>query len=175
MTNAERRTPNAEGELGERDLASALRCSCRTLSGSLRALSGSLLLALAALTMAGIAFAQSPLPDPSTAAPAAIATALLDEKQDQKAREALAREASPRATPVVRASLAGMPDRDEAEEYRRIPWIWRVAVAAGRARDEAALKPLMDASMPTGDERLRDWQAVVLGGGVVMGLSQAGA
>ena len=28
--------------------------------------------------------------------------------------------------------------------------------------------------MPKGDERLRDWQAVVLGGGVVMGLSQAG-
>ncbi|WP_157898952.1 hypothetical protein [Luteitalea pratensis] len=117
-------------------------------------------------------FAQ--LPDAKLATPAVIAAALLDETRDQKAREALAREASPRATPVVHALLAGMPDRDEAEEYRRIPWIWRVAVAAGRARDEAALEALMDFSMPRDDERLRDWQAVVLGGGVVMGLSQAG-
>ena len=119
--------------------------------------------------------ALAQLPDAKTATPTAIAAALLDDARDQKARETLAREASPRATPIVQALLVGLPDRDEAEEYRRIPWIWRVAVAAGRARDEAALKPLMDASMPNGTDRLRDWQAVVLGGGVVMGLSQAGA
>jgi hypothetical protein len=114
------------------------------------------------------------LPDARTAAPAAIAAALLDAAQDHKTREALAREASPRAAAIVQALLAGMPDNDETDEYRRIPWIWRVAVAAGRARDEAALKSLTDFAMPRGDARLRDWQAVVLGGGVVMGLSQAG-
>jgi hypothetical protein len=120
-------------------------------------------------------FAQSPLPDAKTATPQAIAAALLDEATDQKARETLARDASPRAMAIVQALLVGLPDRDDAEEYRRIPWIWRVAVAAGRARDEASLEALMDGSMPKGDDRLRDWQAVVLGGGVVMGLSQAGA
>jgi hypothetical protein len=125
------------------------------------------------LLMATVA-AQAPLPDAKTATPQVIAAALLDDTQDQKAREALARDAAPRAAEVVTALVAGLPDRDEVEEYRRIPWIWRVAVAAGRARDEAALQALMDVSLPADGERLRDWQAVVLGGGVVMGLSQAG-
>jgi putative heme-binding domain-containing protein len=110
----------------------------------------------------------------ATSAPSAIAAALLDDGGDQKAREALARDAAPRAVEVVQALVDGLPD-DEAEEYRRIPWIWRVAVAAGRSKDATVLPALMDATMPRADERLRDWQAVVLGGGVVMGLSQGGA
>lgn len=114
------------------------------------------------------------LPHATTASPESIATALLDARQDQKAREAIAREAAPRAADVVNALVAGLPD-DEDEEYRRIPWIWRVAVAAGRAKNETALRALFDASMPRQHEPFRDWQAVVLGGGVVMGLSQAGA
>lgn len=131
--------------------------------------------ALAALLWPAWVCAQSPtLPDPATAAPEAIAAALLDAKHDQKAREALAREAAPRAVDVVKALVARLP-ADADEEYRRIPWIWRVAVAAGRAKDEAALRPLLDLSMPREREPLRDWQAVVLGGGVVMGLSQGGA
>lgn len=109
-----------------------------------------------------------------SAPPAAIAAALLDERLDQKLREGLARDAAPRAADVVMALVDGLPD-DEEEEYRRIPWIWRVAVAAGRANDEAALRPLLDVSMPREGEPLRDWQSVVLGGGVVMGVSQAGA
>ncbi len=131
--------------------------------------------ALVVLLMPPGAFAQpAALPDAKTAAPSAIAAALLDDRLDQKAREVLAREAAPRAVDVVTALVEGLPD-DEDEEYRRIPWIWRVAVAAGRAQDEAALRPLLDASMPRAGEPLRDWQAVVLGGGVVMGVSQAGA
>ena len=126
------------------------------------------------LLSARSAMAQT-LPDAKSATPQAIAAALLDDARDQKARETLARDAAPRATEIVTALVSGLPADDEAEEYRRIPWIWRVAVAAGRAQDEAALVPLLDASMPRQDERLRDWQAVVLGGGVVMGLSQAGA
>lgn len=130
---------------------------------------------LLSLVIASVAHAQTPLPDAVTATPQAIAAALLDDASDQQARESLARAVSPRATAVVQALVAGLADDDdEVEEYRRIPWIWRVAVAAGRARDEAALKPLTDASMPRAGARLRDWQAVVLGGGVVMGLSQAG-
>jgi putative membrane-bound dehydrogenase-like protein len=118
--------------------------------------------------------ASAVLPVAATAAPEAIAAALLDAGRDQKARETLARDAAPRAMDVVRALVAGMPD-EEAEEYRRIPWIWRVAVAAGRAKDDGALRALMDGATPRDGERLRDWQAVVLGGGVVMGLSQSGA
>ncbi len=120
------------------------------------------------------ASAGAGLPDAATATPAAIASALLDDTRDRQARDVLARDAAPRASAVVQALVAGLPDNDETEEYRRIPWIWRVAVAAGRAANEPALIALMDASMPDAGERLRDWQAVVLGGGVVMGLSQAG-
>ena len=106
--------------------------------------------------------------------PREIAAALLDETRDQKVREQQAREAAPHAAAVVLALVDGLPD-DEKQEYRRIPWVWRVAVAAGRAKDEPALQALLDASMPATGDRLRDWQAVVLGGGIVMGLSQAGA
>ena len=113
------------------------------------------------------------LPDATTSPTTVIAATLLDSQQDQKSREALARESAPRAVDVVTALVAGLPDVED-EEYRRIPWIWRVAVAAGRAKDEAALRGLLDTAMPRDGERLRDWQAVVLGGGVVMGLSQAG-
>lgn len=114
------------------------------------------------------------LPDARSASPEVIAATLLDDRVDQQARQTLARDAAPRVADVVLALVDGLPADDEAEEYRRIPWIWRVAVAAGRANDQAALVRLLDASMPRGDEPLRDWQSVVLGGGVVMGLSQAG-
>jgi hypothetical protein len=164
MTNVERRTKHTDETAGRRLPA----------AGSAKACWSAIALACMAVTGAP-ATAQTTLPDARTATPQAIAAALLDDAHDQKARETLARDASTRATAIVQALVAGLPDNDEAEEYRRIPWVWRVAVAAGRAKDEAALKSLTDASMPTEGERLRDWQAVVLGGGVVMGLSQAGA
>lgn len=129
---------------------------------------------LMAMLLGGPVFAQSPMPDAATATPQAIAAALLDDRGNQQAREALARDVAPRAPEVVAALVAGLPEHDEVEEYRRIPWIWRVAVEAGRAR-VPALKAVMDGSLPDQGQRLRDWQAVVLGGGVVMGLSQAGA
>jgi len=136
-------------------------------------------LAVAVASVVPAASAQPPsqapaLPEARTATPEAIAAALLDATRDQKQREELARAAAPRAAAVVTALVDGLPPKDEDEEYRRIPWIWRVAVAAGRAHDEQALVPLLDASLPREGAPLRDWQAVVLGGGVVMGLSQAG-
>ncbi len=124
------------------------------------------------LAVAMPAAAQPRVPDANAATPQAIAGALLDADIDQKARESLARDAAHRSADIVRALVDGLPD-DEDEEYRRIPWIWRVAVAAGRSADDAVLKPLLDVSMPHDGDPLRDWQAVVLGGGIVMGLSQA--
>jgi hypothetical protein len=61
------------------------------------------------------------------------------------------------------------------EEYVRIPWIWRAAVAAGRRNQTAEMKSLLAASLPRAGEPLRDWQAVVIGGGVVHGISLTGA
>jgi putative heme-binding domain-containing protein len=115
-----------------------------------------------------------PLPEAGSGSASSIAAALLDDRHDQKVREALARDVAARAPEIVGALVSDLPN-DEGEEYRRIPWIWRVAVAAGRSKDESVLRALLDASMPNANQPLRDWQAVVLGGGVVMGLSQAGA
>lgn len=144
------------------------------MSASLHRVAGLILLVSAWVFPASAAGQPSDPRHPHNASPEAIAAALLDDRGDQKAREQLAREVAPRAADVVRALVAGLPD-DEDEEYRRIPWIWRVAVAAGRAKDDAALRLLFDASLPADGAPLRDWQAVVLGGGVVMGVSQAGA
>jgi hypothetical protein len=98
---------------------------------------------------------------------------ILDDSLAAEKREQLVDASVPHAAEVVRAMTKDMPD-DQAEEYRRIPWIWRVAIAAGKKNDEKALRELLDASLPTKDTPLADWQAVVIGGGIINGVSQAG-
>lgn len=95
---------------------------------------------------------------------------ILSESTPKDRREALAKEFAGQAAEVVRAMTADMPD-DAKEEYRRIPWIWRVSIAAGRKNDATVLADLLDASLPKPGEPLKDWQAVVIGGGVINGLS----
>jgi len=63
---------------------------------------------------------------------------------------------------------------DTPREYERIPDIWRPAIAAGKRNDAAELKRLLDLSLPKADEPLRHWQAVVIGGGIINGLSMEG-
>jgi hypothetical protein len=63
---------------------------------------------------------------------------------------------------------------DATEEYRRIPWIWRVSIAAGKRGEAQPLVELLEVSLPNKEQPLRDWQAVVVGGGVINGLSQQG-
>ena len=58
------------------------------------------------------------------------------------------------------------------EEYRRIPWIWHVTIAAGKRNDAAELKRLLEISLPQEGQPLRDWECVVLGGGLINGVSQ---
>jgi hypothetical protein len=102
--------------------------------------------------------------------PVESAKAILDHGTPAARRESLLKEAIPHAAAVVRAMTADLPN-DAKEEYRRIPHIWRVSILAGRANDAEALRALLDASLPKMGEPLRDWQAVVIGGGVVNGLS----
>ncbi|RIK78457.1 MAG: dehydrogenase [Planctomycetota bacterium] len=59
-------------------------------------------------------------------------------------------------------------------EYERIPAIWEEALAAGRRDAGRELVRLLDLALPQAGEPLRDWQAVVVGGGIVNGLSQLG-
>jgi putative membrane-bound dehydrogenase-like protein len=102
--------------------------------------------------------------------PAEMAKAILDDATPRNRREALAREAAPQAAAVIKAMTTDLP-ADSKEEYRRIPWIWRVSVAAGRKNDTNVLRDLLDVSLPKLDEPLKDWQAVVIGGGVINGVS----
>ena len=78
------------------------------------------------------------------------------------------------AADVMRGMTTDLTANDAKEEYRRIPWIWRVAIDAGRANDAKVLGGLLEISLPKKGEALRDWQAVVLGGGIINGLSLEG-
>jgi len=98
---------------------------------------------------------------------------ILDGATPDEKREQLVEASVPHAAAVVRAMTKDLPD-DQAEEYRRIPWIWRVAIAAGKKNDADILRHLLDASLPQNDQPLADWQAVVIGGGIINGISQVG-
>jgi len=123
------------------------------------------------LLLFGLLLAGQPQGDVS---PAQAAGQLLDEKLPAEQRRRLAESNAERAAAVVAAMTADLPAGEAAEEYRRIPWIWRVSVAAGRKNQPEPLRALLDVSLPQEGEKLRDWQAVVIGGGVVGGISQSG-
>ncbi len=115
-----------------------------------------------------------PLPSASLAAdPAEVAAQALDDQLENARREAVLRENVGQAAAVVAAMTKDLP-KDAKEEYRRIPWIWRISIAAGRENNEQVLRDLVLVSLPAEDEPLTDWQAVVLGGGVINGLTHAG-
>jgi putative membrane-bound dehydrogenase-like protein len=106
--------------------------------------------------------------------PAELAKLILDEQTPKDQRERCVTAAVTNAPDVIRAMTADLKPDDAKEEYRRIPWIWRVAIAAGRADDAKTLRGLLGVSLPKPDGPLADWQAVVLGGGVINGLSLEG-
>jgi hypothetical protein len=120
--------------------------------------------------LASLLIAQTP-PTPSATM---LAKQILDDAQPADKRRQLAAESAPRAGEIVSAMTADLPAGDAAEEYRRIPWIWRVSIAAGRQNEAGPLKALLEASLPQEGEKLRDWQAVVIGGGVINGIGLEG-
>ncbi|MBP85610.1 MAG: dehydrogenase [Planctomycetaceae bacterium] len=113
--------------------------------------------------------ADSPLPRYAQA----IAPFLLDESQSRERRQ-LAIDRRPGMGPPIVSLLAADIKGDIDEEYRRVPWIWRVAIAVAKRNDGGELRDLLDVSLPRDNEPLRDWQAVVIGGGIINGVSQLG-
>jgi putative heme-binding domain-containing protein len=79
-------------------------------------------------------------------------------------------DASDEIAAIVEGLSVGTP-----AEYDRIPEIWEAAISAGRRNHAAELLRLLELATPKLDEPLHDWQAVVLGGGIVNGLTHAGA
>lgn len=108
--------------------------------------------------------------------PAEVARAVLDSKTNATDKQALIDGNSDRSAALIAAMAEGLDAADEAEEYRRIPWIWRVAIAAGKRDDAAEMKRILDVSLPpdAADAKLNDWRAVVLGGGLINGVSMTG-
>jgi putative heme-binding domain-containing protein len=99
---------------------------------------------------------------------------LKDPATDNKVRQALIERNvndSPRLVELLTNDLGG----DTAEEYRRIPLIWQISITAAKKNEADVVRRLLDGSLPaTRDGRLRDWQAVVIGGGIINGLSIIG-
>ena len=79
------------------------------------------------------------------------------------------------ARALIAALAVGLDSADRAESYRRIPWIWRVAIAAAKRNDSAELGRIVDVAVPADGQPLTDWRAVVLGGGVINGITLVGA
>lgn len=105
---------------------------------------------------------------------AAVASQLLDEAKSTAERQAIIQANAGRAASIVAEMVKGLPPETSTEEYRRIPWIWRVAIAAGKRNDPAELKELLQVALPQPGEPFRDWQSVVIGGGIINGISLEG-
>lgn len=119
------------------------------------------------------AFAAASQEKPQPTTPKQAAALILDDKVPQARRQEAIDRFPDQAAELVAALAEGLKD-DKKEEYRRIPWIWRVAVAAGKRNEAKQLVPLLKVSLPKVGEPLRDWQAVVIGGGVINGISLSG-
>jgi hypothetical protein len=105
----------------------------------------------------------------------ALARSLLDAAKPNAEREKLLADSASVDAGALIAAMVRDLEPGTPEEYVRIPWIWRAAVAGGRRNQTAEMRSLLATSLPKAGEPLRDWQAVVLGGGVVHGISLTGA
>lgn len=77
------------------------------------------------------------------------------------------------AATAIALRLEGLAVGTDAE-YERIPDIWEHAIAAGKRNHANELRRVLDLALPKKDAPLADWQAVVVGGGVINGVSQVG-
>jgi hypothetical protein len=105
----------------------------------------------------------------------ALARQILDDSRPEIERKKIVSQNAKLSLELLQALVADMPGHHAKEEYRRIPWIWRVTVAAAKRDDLRELKPIVEFSLPKSDAPLRDWQAVVLGGGIINGIGLIGA
>ncbi|QDS94445.1 Cytochrome c [Roseimaritima multifibrata] len=103
-----------------------------------------------------------------------LARKLIDDSLAQDERLEIVAKWPQYSAQMITALTADMPD-DMEEQYRRIPWIWRLAIAAGKRNESKEILEILDVSLPQPQQPLMDWQAVVIGGGLVNGISQTGS
>ena len=119
-----------------------------------------------------LALAQVEMPLP-TAEIATLAAKILDDQLSEQKREEIVAEHPTKSKELIIAMTFDMPN-DTREEYRRIPWIWRVAVACGKRNQLDQNRSLLEVSLPKLDQPLKEWQAVVIGGGIINGIGLVG-
>jgi hypothetical protein len=106
---------------------------------------------------------------------ATLARQILDDRRPENERKKIIASHPELSLELLKAMVSDMPAGDSKEEYRRIPWIWRVAVAAAKRNDLREMKPIVEFTLPQPGGPLRDWQAVVMGGGIINGIGLVGA
>src|ERR1700722_580342 len=111
----------------------------------------------------------------SSAKATQLAREILDDSRPVNERKAIIVAHPELSLDLLKAMVADMPANDAKEEYRRIPWIWRVTVAAAKRNDLREMKPIVQFTLPKPGDPLRDWQAVVMGGGIINGIGLVGA
>lgn len=102
-----------------------------------------------------------------------LAKKILDEGLPRAEREAVVKDHPGESAELIAALVEDL-EPGTAEEYRRIPWIWQVAIAGGRRNESRELVRLLEVSLPAQGGRLEDWRAVVIGGGLINGVSLVG-
>ncbi len=105
--------------------------------------------------------------------PAELARQILDDKLPAAKRQEIIDTHPNQAADIV-AALVAKAKADGKGEAGSIPGVWRVAIAAGKRNDTGQLRRLLDVALPKTAEPLREWQAVVIGGGIVNGISLQG-
>jgi hypothetical protein len=105
--------------------------------------------------------------------PQAVAKIALDSAESIERREQVLAENVKQAPEIIRAMTKDLKP-GTPEEYDRIPWIWRISIAAARTNDGPTIQKIIDVATSEPTEPLHDWQAVVLGGGVINALSEKG-
>jgi len=99
-----------------------------------------------------------------------IASQLLDDKLPEADRRQIVESHPDIAVELLQTLTQGLTPGDE--EDRRIPWIWRVAIEAAKRNEGTQVLDILILALPNDGQPLRDWQAVVIGGGIINGLSQ---
>ena len=136
--------------------------------------------ALHLVQLDGVPLATGMVEDPKPASTslktvADIAAFLIDDHQPTAEREAIIAANPDRASKIIPLMVQGLPDAaGSKEEYRRIPWIWRLAIAVGKHGDAQQIRSVLAASLPQEEQPLEHWQAVVIGGGLINGISLSG-
>ena len=108
-------------------------------------------------------------PEPSNVL--SIVRSILDEKSsDQERLKAI--EANIELAPDLIFALVEQIKPGTNDESRRLSWIWEIAIRTGRKNDTESFSRVLEISLPLEEAKLHRWQAVVIGGGLVKGLSE---